>query len=180
VNTVDIFSILILFFVISGVVNLIKRASQPAKKAQKQAMTQPQYEVTKRAAVQPPVQKPAPKPADFRFPPAQKSFEPKQPVYQQGRDPDAVVTANLSQYQSITPSADLDILFSDYKGSLDATRSEGEGEGYQTERYEGAAAAYQSSALIEARVLPEVFNRNSLIQAVVMSEILKRPGASRR
>ena len=69
-------------------------------------------------------------------------------------------------------------MFSSYKGSLDTTRAEGIG--YQSEAYDDVSAAYQNNARIDAKILPDAFNRNALIQAVVMSEILKRPGASKR
>lgn len=170
----DIFSILIIFAVGSMVVRLFKRIGQ----ASKQAQTQEQIEATKRAAVQPPVPKPAPKPVDYRFPPVQTPAAFKQPVSKQGRSPDAVVAADLSQYQSIRPSADLNTAFSDYKGSLNTT--EAEGIGYQPEAYDEIPAAYQSGAAAEARILPVALNRSALVQAVVMSEILKRPGAPRR
>ncbi len=170
----DIFSVIILFLVGSMVVRFFKRIGQSSKQAQ----TQEQIEATKRTPVQAPVPKPAPKPADFRFPPIQKPVTAKQPVFQEGRDPNAVVASDLGQYQSIKPSADLDTAFSDYKGSLDTSKSEGIG--YAPEAYDEVPAAYKENARIEASVLPDALNRSALVQAVVMSEILKRPGASRR
>ena len=171
----DIFSVIIMFLVGSMIVRFFKRIGQSSKQAQ----TQEQIEATKRTAVvPPPAPKPAPKPADYRFPPVQNPVVPKQPVFQEGRDPSAVVAADLNQYQSIKPSADLNTAFSDYKGSLEPAKSEGIG--YKPEAYDEVPAAYQSSSQSGVKILPESFNRNALVQAVVMSEILKRPGASRR
>ncbi|MBE0600852.1 MAG: hypothetical protein IH607_03630 [Firmicutes bacterium] len=170
----DIFSIIIIFAVGSMIVRFFKRIGQ----ASKQAQTQAQIEATKGTAMLTPVPKPAPKPADFRFPPVQRPASVQQLVYREGRNPDTIVASDLSQYQSIKPSAGMNTQFSDYKGSLDTARAEGIG--YQAEAYENVSVAYQDSTRIDAKILPEAFNRNALIQAVVMSEILKRPGASRR
>lgn len=170
----DIFSLIIIFAVGSMIVRFFKKIGQTTKQAQ----TQAQIESTRQQSVQAPVPKPTPKPADYRFPSIQKPLAPKQPLYEEGRDPNAVVKSDLSDYHPITPSRDLDIMFSDFKGSLDTARSEGTG--YKPEEYDDVSTAYQSNARIDAKILPEAFNRNALIQAVVMSEILKRPGASRR
>ncbi|HPJ02755.1 MAG TPA: hypothetical protein PKU80_07940 [Candidatus Limiplasma sp.] len=164
----DIFSIIILFAVGSVIARLFKKAGTTFKQTQNQAQGE--------AMQAKPVPKPAPKPADHRFPPVQKTAP--RPVYQEGRNPDAVVASNLGEYEAIKPSAGMDVAFSSYKGSLDTSRTEGIG--YQTEAYDDVSAAYQTSARVEAKILPEHLNRDALIQAVVMSEILKRPGASRR
>jgi hypothetical protein len=162
---VDIFSLVIIFFVISAVVNIIKKLSGTAKKAQTQ--TQEQFEATKPFSVPKPAPKPAPKREDFRFPPIQKPVP--QSVFQEGGNPNAKMT----EYTPITPSVDLDNRFTAYKGSLDATSTEGTG--YETEAYDLAESPYGADQASDIQVLPESFSRNALLQAVVMSEVLQRP-----
>lgn len=157
----DIISILILFFVISTVFRLIKKISQPAKNAQTQT------EATK------PTQAPKPvaKRDDFRFPSMKKPAP--QPVFQEGRNPNAV----MSKYTPISPSSEMKSQFSNYTGSLNATAVEGIG--YQSEEYDSVSVPYREDSGTGVRILPENFNRDALLQAIVMSEILKQPGAKR-
>ncbi|MFH1513634.1 MAG: hypothetical protein ABIG45_09800 [Bacillota bacterium] len=160
-----IITLVILFFVISSVMRLFKRVAQPPKKGQTQ--TQAQMEATKPK----PVAKPAARREDSRFPPVKKA--PPKPVFQEGREQSAV----MSQYKPITPSAELQSKFSEYQGSLNTASAEGAG--YQPESYVPAAAPYRTDRTGAAKVLPESFSRDTLLQAVVMSEILKRPRARR-
>ena len=171
VNTLDIFSVVILAGVAATVYNMIRKASQVVKKAQNNASAQPQ------SAAEAPAPKPVPKTNDFRFPsviqPATKPVLPEE-----GRNPDAVVTtgvySDLRDYTPIAPSKDLNNQFTQYQGSLGAATNEGSG--YQPEEYEPSAAAYQTVAKADVQILPERLTRDALLQAVVMSEILKRPG----
>ncbi len=160
-----IITLVILFFVISTVMRLFKRVTQTAKKGQTQ--TQAQVEATKPK----PVAKPAARREDSRFPPVKKA--PPKPVFQEGREQSAV----MSQYTPITPSAEMFSQFSDYKGSLEVQNPEGIG--YQPKMYAPATASYRTDMAGGAKVLPESFSRDVLIQAVVMSEILQRPRARR-
>lgn len=169
----DIFSLIILFGVGSLIVRIFKKIGQTAKQAQ----TQAEMEAKGQRPVQAPAPKPAPKPADFRFPPVQRPAMPKQPVFQEGRDPGKLVSSDLSAYTPIAPSTDLSNQFTDIQGSLGAAATEGTG--YQTEAYEPSAVPYRAGMNAKVKVLPEVFTRDALLQAVVMSEVLKRPGARR-
>jgi hypothetical protein len=160
-----IITIIILFFVISSVTKLFKKTAQPAKKP----MTQAQTEATKPR----PVVKPVIQQNDYRFPVKPKAAP--APVAQEGRDPDE----ELSEYSPITPSAEIDkqfSTFSNYKGSLNAPNTEGPD---QPKAYEPAAVPYRTDSDGKVKVLPDVFNRDALVQAVVMREILNRPRARR-
>jgi len=163
----DIFSLVIIFFVISAVFRLIKKISTSSKQTQ----TQEQAEPAKSGYAPKPAPKPAPKREDYRFPPVSKPA-PK-PVFQEGGDPNAKMTG----YTPITASSDLEKQFSQYEGSLDVSSTEGVG--YEAEAYEPIDTAYQTDQDIAVKILPETFNRNALLQAVVMSEVLKRPETSR-
>ncbi len=173
----DFFAIIILFVVGNLVVQFLRRIGQTSK----QAATQAQIEATKRTGGPSPIQNPVPqpmaKPADFRFPPV-KNTTSAQPVFVEGRKADDAVRSDLSDYKPAAPSADLNIAFSNYKGSLETAPFEGIG--YTPEAFDDVSSAYQTSTKVDAKILPDAFNRNALIQAVVMSEILKRPGESRR
>ena len=170
-----IFTIVIVFFLINAVFRFFKKASQSAQK--KQTQTQAQTEATR------PMPKPAPKRDDFRFPSAIKA-QPA-PVFQEGGDSSAAMgtytpispSKELRDYTPIEPSMDLDSQFSDYEGSLDVDSTEGVG--YHADAYDAVPAQYSTNADNVAKLLPETFNRDALLQAVVMSEILKRPGARR-
>ena len=126
-----IIPIIILFFVISSVSKLLKKATQSAKKP----MTQAQAEATKpRPAV-----KPAAKRDDYRFPAAKPKAAPA-PVEQEGGD----TREGLSFYTPITPSAEIDKrynTFSNYTGSLNAPNSEGTD---QPKAYEPASTPYNT------------------------------------
>jgi hypothetical protein len=172
VIAVDIFSLVILFFAVSMVFRLIKRISKPAKQNQQQTQTQ-----TATAKPRPAPMPAAKKPDDYRFPAARKPAPTPAPVFQEGRTPGAVVASDLSEYMPITPSSGLTTQFSNYKGSLDTMAVEGVG--YQPKAYEGGAVPYRTDPKNKVKVLPESFDRDALLQAVVMSEILKRPGARR-
>jgi hypothetical protein len=168
-----VITIVIVFFVLNMVFRFFKKMAQPAKKNQEQTQAE--------------AAKPKPKPAvrreDFRFPSPKKAVP--APVFQEGRDPDAVMSTytpitpstGLGGYTPITPSTDLKNQFSDYKGSLDVAPTEGIG--YHAEAYDAVPAPYVTGANSAAKVLPETFNRDALLRAVVMSEILKRPGVRR-
>lgn len=169
----DFFAIIIIFIVGNLVVQFFRKVGQSTKQAQ----TKAQIEATKRTAVPKPAPRPVSKPADFRFPPVQSTTS-RQPVFVEGRADDAVVRSDLRDYQPVAPSADLNIGFSDYQGSLNAASSEGAG--YTPEVFDERSAAYQGAQQAQTRILPQAFDRNTLVQAFVLSEILKRPGASRR
>mgnify|MGYP001482649294 CR=1 FL=1 len=158
-----IITLAILFFVINFVIKMVKKAQVQAKQQQ----TQAQIEATKPR----PVPKSAPKREDFRFPSRPKPAP--APTAQEGRDPSAV----LSTYTPISPSKDLQKSFSDYQGSLNAPAAEGLG--YTPEEFDDANEAYQTVLQNRMKILPESFNRDTLVRAVVMSEILKRPGVRR-
>ena len=170
-----IFTIVIVFFLINAALRFFKKVSQSAQN--KQTQTQAQTEATR------PMPKPAPRRDDFRFPSAIKAQ--LAPVFQEGGDPSAIMSTytpispskDLSDYTPIKPSMDLDSQFSDYEGSLDVDSTEGIG--YQADAYDAVPAQYSTDANNVAKLLPETFNRDALLQAVVMSEILKRPGAQR-
>lgn len=160
-----IITLLILYFLITFVFRRIKRMNMQTSQTQEEA------EATRRPPVKPPAAKPK---ADIRFPsrPAKPAAAPR-PAFQEGRDPNAV----LRTYSPIKPSSELKSQFSDYKGSLSGTSSEGAG--YQTEIYEVTSEAYSEDVGTPVRILPENLTRDALVQAVVMSEILKRPGVRR-
>jgi len=160
-----IISLLILFFVISSVTRLLKKKTQPAKKP----MTQPQTEAAKPR----PVVKPVTQRNDYRFPATPKAAP--APVEKEGRDSGG----ELSVYSPITPSAEIDkrySAFSNYTGSLKAPNTEGSD---QPKAYEPAAVPYRTDSDRKIKILPDVFTRDALVQAVVMREILNRPGARR-
>ena len=150
------------------VFRLIKKAGQVAKQTQ----TQSEIEATKPAAY-----KPAPKKPDFRFPAVKPSTTPPpavpKPAFQEGGGPNYV----MGEYTPISPSGDLKNQFSDYQGSLDTSSMEGTG--YQAEAYDPVEVPYRTDPNAVAKVLPESFSRDTLLQAVVMAEILKRPGVRR-
>ncbi len=160
-----IITIIIIFFVLNTVFRLFKRMGQPAKKNPEQAQAQPE------AARPRPVPKPVVRQDDFRFPPVPKAAS--APIAQEGRNPDE----ELTFYTPIAPSADLHSQLTDYQGSLGGVTSEGAG--YQSEAYEPTAVPYRTDLNARIKVLPERFTRDTLLQAVVMSEILRRPGARR-
>ena len=156
-----IVTLVILFFIINSVMRMIKKA-QPRKKPP----TQAEIEATKPR----PVPKPAAKKEDFRFP----SPKPKAaPVVQEGRNP----AEQLSTYTPIAPSKELQNRFSDFQGSLSAPATEGIG--YQTGVYDDAATPYDTDPNDRIKVLPETLTSDTLVQAIVMNEILKRPGVRR-
>lgn len=158
-----IITILILFFVFGSISRLFRKTVQPAKKP----VTQPETEATKpRPTVKPVAQR-----NDYRFPAKPKAVP--APVVLEGSDPNA----KLTTYTPIVPSQDLQNQFSNFQGSLVTTFTEGAG--YQPGAYEPVAVPYRTDWNTAANVLPESFNRDALLQAVVMSEILKRPGARR-
>lgn len=159
-----IITLAILFFVFNFVVRMVKKAQLQAKQTQTQAQSQA-------AKPRPVAAKPAPKRADIRFPVTARPAS--APLAQEGRDPNA----ELSAYTPITPSQDMSKSFSDYQGSLDVTSAEGVG--YQSEEYDNAGEAYQTVLRNQVKILPETFTRDTLVRAVVMSEILKRPGVRR-
>lgn len=160
-----IITIVIIFFVLNSVFRLFKRMGQPAKQNQEQAQAQPE------AAKPRPVPKPVVKRDDFRFPTVTKAAPAT--VAQEGRNPNDQLTV----YTPIAPSIDLQSQLTDYQGSLGGVSTEGTG--YQSEAYEPVAVPYRTSLNAGIKVLPERFTRDALLQAVVMSEILKRPGARR-
>ena len=48
----------------------------------------------------------------------------------------------------------------------------------KSEAYDPIEPPYSADQASDIQILPESFNRNALLQAVVMSEVLKRPEAS--
>ncbi len=173
---------IIILVVLYFVFNLIiKRVRSVNKTKEDQA----KVEATKRAPIKLPVTK---KKADIRFP--SLSTASPQPIIQEGRDPDAELhtytpispskdlESQFSNYQgTVAPSSDLKNQFSDYQGSLGTPASEGAG--YHAEAYEPIPVVYSTDAKVGVKVLPDPFTRDTLVQAVVMSEILKRPRACR-
>ncbi len=157
-----IITLLVLYFLFSMIFKKIKNLSTGAKQ------TQEQPETAVHLPVKPPVAKPK---SDFRFPSMSTAAAP----LQEGRMSNAV----MHEYQPITTSPDLKSQFTEYQGSLNANTYEGIG--YQSEKYEPEPTAYTSASASEngIHILPEDFTRDTLIQAVVMSEILKRPGVRR-
>lgn len=157
-----IITLLILYFLITVVFRRIKRMNTQTSE------TQANNEATRRPPVKPPVAKPK---ADIRFP--SKTAAMPRPAFQEGRDPNA----ELRTYTPITPSPELKSKLSDYKGSLSGTSTEGAG--YETGIYEATSKAYSEDTGTPVQILPENLTRDTLVQAVVMSEILKRPGVRR-
>lgn len=155
-----IITLLALYFLFSMIFKKIKKLNTGAKQ------TQEQPESATRPPVKPTVAKPK---SDFRFP----SISPAAAPLQEGRASNAV----MHEYQPIAPSPDLKSQFTEYQGSLNTNTYEGIG--YQSEKYESEPAPYTSSSENGIHILPENFTRDTLIQAVVMSEILKRPGVRR-
>lgn len=157
-----IITLIILFFVISSVSKLLKKATKSAKKP----MTQTQAEATRpRPAV-----KPAAMRDDYRFPAAKPKAAPT-PVEQEGGD----TREGLSLYSPITPSPEIEkrfSTFSNYVGSLNAPVTEGAD---QTKEYKPVAVPYRADLDAGTRILPERLTRDALVQAVVMNEILNRP-----
>lgn len=172
-----IIAIVVIYFLISVILKHVKTLNVTKQ-------TQQETEASKRPPVKPPVAK---KKADFRFPSAMKSMS--QPMAQEGRDPkdelkqtytpiapSMDLESRFSDYSStVRPSADLQNQFSEYQGSLGAAAIEGSG--YQAEKYDPVPVVYSTEAKKSLHVLPETFTRDTLVQAVVMSEILKRPRA---
>ena len=162
-----IITLIVIFFVVNSIVRAMKKVG----KSVKGPMTQQQIEETKPKPAPVPVQKPM----DYRFPaPKSKPVQAKPaPIAQEGREPGAV----MSTYTPIAPSMDLNNQFTNYQGSLQSPVTEGAG--YQTEAYDETPVPYRAADANGLHILPERFTRDALVQAVVMSEILKRPGVRR-
>lgn len=160
--------ILILFFVI----NTISKALKKTKQAEKKPLTQQQIEATKArpAAVRQAV-KTAVKSEDYRFP--SKAKPAKNVTPQEGRTQDSMMN---TVYTPMTPSKNMNSAFSANMEGISMPYAEGSGD-----KPEGITAAPVASRTETSGVtiLPPSFTGSALVQAVVMSEILKRPRASR-
>ncbi len=115
--------------------------------------------------------KPAAAHDDYRFPSKAKPMKKQAPQEVHGEG-SAVKTA----YQPITPSKNVSGTFSVYMEGINTPYAEGTGD-----KPEGitAAPAPGNAETAGIPVLPLSFTGSALVQAVVMSEILKRPRASR-
>jgi len=159
--------LLILYFLFHFIFKKMKSLNTTAK--QKQAATEISGYAP--ASVRPSVSNAK---KDSRFPsqPAMQTAN-ATPVSQEGRDPNVMI----HEYTPISASPTLKSQFSDYQGSLKAPTAEGLG--YQTETYDPIPAPYSGSTDSTVKILPDSLTRDTLVQAVVMSEILKRPGVRR-
>ncbi len=161
--------LLILFFVI----NTISKAFKKAKPGQQKPMTQQQVEATKaRAAAVKPTPKPAARHDDYRFPAKAKPVV-KSELVREGREGGVVNTA----FTPLTVSQDRSGTNSAYTGGVSQPSPEGNAD--MPEGLKPVPDAYRTEAGSSVAVLPLNFSRSTLVQAVVMSEILKRPRASR-
>ena len=171
VSTVDgIIILIILFFAFNFIFKTMKNLNAKAKQTQQQTEAKQAAEAAKSAPVKPPVSKPK---SDFRFPSQLAKPAPAPPAFQEGRDPGAI----MREYTPISPSPTLKSQFSDYQGSLKTAVAEGIG--YQSETYDAVPAPYDTDMGDAVKILPDQLTRDTLVQAVVMSEILKRPGVRR-